>query len=92
MAREAHDREVAKDLMLFGASVKKNSIIPANVKTSADPRNKYCNAIQRNVMGRGSVEFSNPESAATLFRFVSTSAATAIATTERASPVPILCR
>jgi len=92
MASEAHDRDVAKDLMLFGASVKKNSIMPANVKRSADPRNKYCNAIQRNVMGRGFVEFTNPELAATLFRFISTRAATTIATTDRTSPVPILCK
>ena len=40
---EAHERDVARDLRPTGASVKKNSIMPARVKRSADPRNKYCN-------------------------------------------------
>ncbi|WOH08490.1 hypothetical protein DCAR_0727931 [Daucus carota subsp. sativus] len=40
---EAHKRDVARDLRPTGASVKKNSIMPARVKRSADLRNKYCN-------------------------------------------------
>lgn len=92
MAKEAQEREVAKDLMLVGASVKKNSISPANVKRSADPKNKYWKAIQKNVMGNGSFESSSPEFVATLFRLISTSAATPIAITERTKPMPILCR
>ena len=92
MASEAQERAVAKDLMLVGDSVKKNSISPAKVKRSADPRNKYCRATQRNVIGRGSEECTSPDSAATLFRFISTKAATTMATMERISPVPIRCR
>lgn len=92
MASDAQERAVAIDLMLLGASVKKNSISPAKVKRSADPRNRYCSANQRNVIPRGSEEFISPDSAATLFRFISTRAAAAMATIERNSPVPILCR
>lgn len=83
---------MANDLMLKGASVKKNSIIPANVNKSADPRNKYCNDIQRNVIGNGSVESISPDSIATFFLFISTKAATAMAMIERTSPVPIRCK
>uniref|UniRef100_A0A3Q7FQN9 Uncharacterized protein n=1 Tax=Solanum lycopersicum TaxID=4081 RepID=A0A3Q7FQN9_SOLLC len=87
MASDAQESAVVNDLMLKGASVKKNSIRPAKLKRSADPRNRYCNATQRNVIGSGSVEFINPDCSATLFRFISTRAATAIATTDRNSPV-----
>lgn len=92
MAKEAKERDVAKDLMLAGASVKKNSNNPAKVKRSADPRNKYCKAIQKNVMGNGLLESRSPESVATFFRLISTTAATAIATMERAKPIPIRCK
>lgn len=92
MASEAHERDVAKDLILNGASVKKNSIMPAKVNRSADPRNKYCKATQTKVMGRGSEELTRPELTATLFRLISTRAATAMATIESISPVPIRCR
>ncbi|KAI4336040.1 hypothetical protein L6164_014616 [Bauhinia variegata] len=92
MASDAQERAVANDLMLNGASVKKNSIMPANVKRSAEPRNKYCKATHRNVMGRGFVESNKPSSMATFFRLISTKAATAIATIERNSPIPIRCK
>lgn len=92
MAKEAKERDVAKDLMLVGASVKKNSNNPAKVKRSADPRNRYCNAIQKNVMGNGLAESRRPESVATLFRLISTRAATAIAIMESTRPIPILCK
>ncbi|KAG5618220.1 hypothetical protein H5410_018044 [Solanum commersonii] len=87
MASDAQESAVVNDLMLKGASVKKNSIRPAKLKRSADPRNRYCNATQRNVIGSGSVEFINPDCSATPFRFISTRAATAMATTDRNSPV-----
>lgn len=91
MAKDAQEREVAKDLILVGASVKKNSNNPAKLKRSAEPRNKYCNAIQKNVMGSGLVgSFKSPDSVATLFLFISTKAATAIATVDRTNPIPIL--
>lgn len=92
MAKDAQDRDVARDLMLAGASVKKNSNNPAKVKRSADPRNKYWKAIQKNVMGNGCSESSKPESVATLFRFISTRAATAMAIIERTKPIPIRWR
>lgn len=92
MASEAHESAVAKDLMLHGASVKKNSIMPAKVKRSAEPRKMYCKATQRNVIGRGLVVSNKPNFAAVFFLLVSTKAATAIATMERNRPVPILCR
>lgn len=92
MAKEAHEREVAKDLMLVGASVKKNSNNPANVKRSAEPRNKYWKAIQNNVMGKGLSESTKPDLKATLFRLTSTRAATAMATMDRNKPIPILCK
>lgn len=92
MANEAQERAVAKDLILLGASEKKNSSSPASVNRSADPRNRYWNAIQKNVMGSGSLESNNPEVAATFLRLTSTRAATAMAITERSSPIPMRCR
>lgn len=92
MAKEAQERDVAKDLMLVGASVKKNSNNPAKVKRSAEPRNKNWRAIQKNVMGNGCSESSKPELVATLFRFTSTRAAIAMAIIERTKPIPIRWR
>ena len=92
MAKEAKEREVAKDLMLAGASVKKNSNKPARVKRSAEPRNKYWKAIQKNVMGNGFSESSIPELLATLFRFISTRAAITMAIIESTRPIPIRWR
>lgn len=92
MAKEAHEKDVARDLMLEGASVKKNSSNPAKVKRSADPRNKYWKAIQKKVMGNGCSDSSKPELVATLFRFISTRAAVAMAIIERTKPTPIRWR
>lgn len=78
--------------MLAGASVKKNSNKPAKVNRSADPRNRYCKAIQKNVIGSGPAESSRPDSVATRFRLTSTKAAIAMAIMERTSPVPIRWR
>uniref|UniRef100_A0A7C9CFE1 Uncharacterized protein n=1 Tax=Opuntia streptacantha TaxID=393608 RepID=A0A7C9CFE1_OPUST len=78
--------------MLEGASVKKNSSIPARVNRSADPNNAYWMAIQKKVMGNGALESSMSCSVATCFLLTSTRAAAAMATMERTSPVPILCR
>lgn len=92
MARDAHDRDDANDRILNGASVKKNSSIPAKVKRSADPRNKYWSAIQKKVIGKGLVESSSPELVATCLRLISTNAATAMAITERTRPIPMRWR
>ncbi|KAJ7956339.1 hypothetical protein O6P43_022799 [Quillaja saponaria] len=92
MASDAQDKAVAKYLMLDGASVKNNSNMPAKVKRSAEPRNKYCIATHKKVIGRGSAESNIWDSAATFLRLISTVAATAIATMERTNPVPIRCR
>ncbi|KAJ8547862.1 hypothetical protein K7X08_021098 [Anisodus acutangulus] len=89
MAKEAHERDVANDLILTGASEKQNSSSPARTKRSADPRNKYWKAIQKKVKGNGLAESTSPESVATLLRLISTRAATAIATMERNRPIPI---
>ncbi|KAH0468042.1 hypothetical protein IEQ34_003075 [Dendrobium chrysotoxum] len=86
------DSEVARDLIPAGASVKKNSSRPANVNKSAEPRNRYCNATQKNDIGSGSIESTRPEFSATCFLFTSTSAAVTIATMERTKPIPILWR
>lgn len=73
--------------------MKKNSSNPAKVNRSAEPRNKYWNAIQKNVMGNGvATESIIPESVATRFLLISTRAATAMAIMESTNPVPILCR
>ena len=71
---------------------KKNSINPAKVKRSADPRNKYWKAIQKNVMGSCPVESISPELEATRFRLTSTRAAAAMATMEKTRLIPIRCR
>lgn len=79
--------------MLIGASVKKNSINPANVKRSAEPKNKYWKAIQKNEMGNGLLgESMSPELEATRLRLISTRAATAIAIIDKTNPNPILWR
>lgn len=78
--------------MLAGASVKKNSSKPAKVNRSAEPKNKNCKAIQKNVMGKGPVESIRPDPIATRFRLISTRAAIAMAMMERTNPVPIRWR
>lgn len=73
--------------------MKKNSISPANVKRSADPRSKYWNAIHKKVIGRGSsLESSSLDSVATLMRLISTIAAIAMAMMDKTRPVPMRWR
>lgn len=72
--------------------MKKNSSSLAKVKRSADPTKRYWSAIQKKVTGNVVAELSNPDSAATLLRLVSTNAATAMAMMERTRPIPMRWR
>lgn len=92
MAKDAKDSDVASDLTLAGAWLKKNSSSPANVKRSAEPKNKYCKAIQKKDMGNGFGESIRPDSVATRLRLISTWAATAMAMIDSRSPTPMRCK